>query len=195
MANLITLEDYKTSEKIESTKDDTRLNSLIASISTLVKTYCNNALVDYYSTDKTETISVKWSTTSLQLAGSPIVSVTSVKERTSYDSAYTTLTTGAHEYYLDLDTDSIVRTTGSTFKNWPQGPGSVQVAYRSGYVTCPADLQLAVIDLINYYHKDEHKARQTMQGASIQNTTSSSQANNVSFPDHIKRVLDLYKNY
>ena len=27
MANLITLEDYKTSEKIESTKDDTRLNS------------------------------------------------------------------------------------------------------------------------------------------------------------------------
>jgi hypothetical protein len=195
MANLITLEDYKTSEKIESTKDDTRLDSLIASVSSLVKTYCNNPLVDYYSTDKTETISVKWSTTSLQLAGSPIVSVTSVKERTSYDSAYTTLTTGAHEYYLDLDTDSIVRTTGSTFKNWPQGPGSVQVAYRSGYVTCPADLQLAVIDLINYYHKDEHKARQTMQGASIQNTTSSSQANNVSFPDHIKRVLDLYKNY
>ena len=195
MANLITLEDYKTSEKIESTKDDTRLDSLIASVSSLVKTYCNNPLVDYYSTDKTETISVKWSTTSLQLAGSPIVSVTSVKERTSYDSAYTTLTTGAHEYYLDLDTDSIVRTTGSTFKNWPQGPGSVQVAYRSGYVTCPADLQLAVIDLINYYHKDEHKARQTMQGASIQNTTSSSQANNVSFPDHIKRVLDLYKNF
>ena len=195
MANLITLEDYKTSEKIESTKDDTRLDSLIASVSSLVKTYCNNPLVDYYSADKTETISVKWNTTSLQLAGSPIVSVTSVKERTSYDAAYTTLTTGAHEYYLDLDTDSIVRTTGSTFKNWPQGPGSVQVAYRSGYAACPADLQLAVIDLINYYHKDEHKARQTMQGASIQNTTSSSQANNVSFPDHIKRVLDLYKNY
>ena len=195
MANLITLEDYKTSEKIESTKDDTRLNSLIASVSSLVKTYCNNSLVDYYSTDKTETISVKWSTTSLQLAGSPIVSVTSVKERTSYDSAYKTLTTGAHEYYLDLDTDSIVRTTGSTFKNWPQGPGSVQVAYRSGYAVCPADLQLAVIDLINYYHKDEHKARQTMQGASIQNTASSSQANNVAFPDHIKRVLDLYKNF
>ena len=195
MANLITLEDYKTSEKIESTKDDTRLNSLIASISTLVKTYCNNALVDYYSTDKTETISVKWSTTNIQLEGSPIVSITSVKERTSYDAAYTTLTTGAHEYYLDLDTDSIVRTTGATFKNWPQGPGSVQVAYRSGYAACPADLQLAVIDLINYYHKDEHKVRQTMQGASIQNTSSSSQANNVSFPDHIKRVLDLYKNY
>jgi hypothetical protein len=34
-----------------------------------------------------------------------------------------------------------------------------------------------------------------MQGASIQNVTSSSQRNNVAYPDHIKRVLDLYKNY
>jgi hypothetical protein len=195
MANLITLDDYKTSEKIESTKDDTRLNSLIASVSTLVKTYCNNAFVDYYSTDKTETISVKWDTHSVQLSESPIVSVTSVKERASYDSAYTVLTTGAFEYYLDLDTDSVVRTTGGAFKNWPHGPGAVQIAYRSGYATCPADLKLAIIDLINYYHKNEHKARQTMQGASIQNTSSSSQSDNVGFPDHIKRVLDLYKNY
>jgi hypothetical protein len=75
------------------------------------------------------------------------------------------------------------------------GPGAVEVVYTAGYTTCPADLQLAVVDLITYYHKDEHKARQTMQGASIQNNTSSSQANNVSFPDHIKRVLDLYKNF
>jgi len=43
--------------------------------------------------------------------------------------------------------------------------------------------------------KDEHKARQTLQGASIQNNSSSSQRNNVAFPDHIKRVLDLYKNF
>ena len=31
--------------------------------------------------------------------------------------------------------------------------------------------------------------------ASIQNNVTSSQRNNVAFPDHIKRVLDLYKNY
>ena len=59
----------------------------------------------------------------------------------------------------------------------------------------PADLELAVIDLITYYLKDEHKERRTIQGASIQNASSSSQRDNVAFPDHIKRVLDLHKNF
>ena len=195
MANLITLDEFKASEKIESTKDDTRLTSLIASVSALVKTYCNNSFVDYYSSDKTETISITYDTTAVQPTETPIVSITSVKERTSYSSTYSTLTTTAHEYYLDTETDSIVRTTGGSFKNWAKGPGSVQIAYRAGHSACPADLQLAVIALIGYYHRDEHKARQTMQGASVQNDASSSQSNNVGFPDHIKRVLDLYKNY
>ena len=59
----------------------------------------------------------------------------------------------------------------------------------------PHDLKLAVIDLITYYLKDEHKERRTLGGASIQNQSSTSQRNNVAFPDHIKRVLDLYKNF
>jgi len=56
-------------------------------------------------------------------------------------------------------------------------------------------LKLAVQDLITYYLKDEHKERKVMGGSSIQNAASSSQTNNVAFPDHIKRVLDLYKNF
>ena len=87
--------------------------------------------------------------------------------------------------------DSIYR-IGST---WPKGPGAVKVVYKGGYATVPADLKLAVIDLVTYYHKDEHKSRQTIAGASIQNQGSTSQRNNVAFPDHIKRVLDLYKNF
>ena len=75
------------------------------------------------------------------------------------------------------------------------GPGAVEVIYTAGYTSCPADLQLAVIDLVTYYHKDEHKARQTMQGSSTANNSTSSQNDNVGFPDHIKRVLDMYKNY
>ena len=67
--------------------------------------------------------------------------------------------------------------------------------YTAGYSAVPADLKLAVIDLITYYLKDEHKQRRTMAGASIQNDGSSSQKDNVAFPDHIKRVLDLYKNF
>jgi len=195
MANLITLDEYKASEKIESTKDDSRLNSLIASVSQLVKTYCNNTIVDHYASDKTETFSIGSGSTSVQLSESPVNSIVSVKERTGISSAYTTLVANT-DYYLDTVTDSIFRSnSGTGYKSFPLGPGSVEVVYKAGWSECPADLQLAVIDLIRYYAKDEHKARQTMQGASIQNNTSSSQANNVGFPDHIKRVLDLYKNY
>ena len=164
-------------------------------MSQLVKTYCNNTIVDYYSSNKTEVFSIGSAATSVQLSESPVNTIVSVKERTGISSAYTTLTVNS-DYYLDTVTDSIFRSNGGTrYKNFPTGPGSVEVVYKAGWSTCPADLKLAIIDLINYYHKDEHKARQTMQGASTANNSTSSQNDNVGFPDHIKRVLDLYKNY
>ena len=196
MANLITLQDYKTAEGITQPKDDSRLNVLIPSVSQLVKTYCGNSFVDFYSSNKTETFTIDWATHIVQLTESPVNSIVSVKERTSYSSSYDTLTTGAYEYYLDTSTDSILRTLSSgRYRNWPQGVDSVEVVYRAGYSAVPADLKLAVLDLVTYYLKDEHKQRQTIAGASLQNQGSTSQNNNVSFPDHIKRVLDLYKTF
>jgi len=194
MANLIDIDTYKTSERIESTKDDNRINKLITSVSQLVKTYCGTTIVDHHSSDKVEEFSVSWGTNLVQLTESPFVSITSVQERTSFADSYTTIP--ATEYYVDSSTDTVYRvTTSGSAKNWPTGPASVKITYKAGYATCPTDLELAVVDLVTYYLKDEHKARQTMQGASIQNSSSSSQRNNVAFPDHIKRVLDLYKNF
>ena len=196
MANLITLQDYKTAEGITQPKDDSRLNVLIPSVSALVKTYCGNSFVDFYSTNKTETFTIDWATHIVQLTESPVNSIVSVKERTSYSDSYNTLTTGAYEYALDTGTDSILRTLSSgRYKNWPQGVDAVEVVYKAGYSAVPSDLKLAVLDLVTYYLKDEHKQRQTIAGASLQNQGSTSQNNNVSFPDHIKRVLDLYKNF
>ena len=94
-----------------------------------------------------------------------------------------------------MDSDSIVRTTSTGTKSFPRGMKAVKVVYRAGYTSTPEDLKLAVFDLITYYLKDEHKERRTLGGASIQNTASTSQRDNVAFPDHIKRVLDLYKNF
>ena len=45
MADLITLQEYKTAEGITQPKDDARLNALIPSVSQLVKTYCGNSLL------------------------------------------------------------------------------------------------------------------------------------------------------
>jgi hypothetical protein len=196
MANLITLQDYKTAEGITQPKDDARLNVLIPSVSQLVKTYCGNSFVDFYSSNKTETFDINWGTHVVQLTESPANAIVSVQERTSYSAAYTTLTTGDHEYYLNTVTDSVFRTLGSgKFKNWPEGVAAVKIVYTAGYSAVPSDLKLAVLDLVTYYLKDEHKQRQSIAGASMQNQGSTSQTNNVSFPDHIKRVLDLYKNF
>tara|TARA_R100001440_G_scaffold70121_1_gene92322 strand:+ start:1433 stop:2023 length:591 start_codon:yes stop_codon:yes gene_type:complete len=196
MADLITLETYKDAENITSTKEDVRLTSLVSSVSQLVKTYCGNSIIDFYSSNKTETFNIDFETPFVQLTESPIVSIVSVQERTSYSESYITLTTGAFEFFLDSNTDTIIRTNDTgKHKNFPIGVGAVQVVYKAGYASTPADLELAVIDLIRYYHKDEYKVRQTIAGASIQNSATTSQRDNVGFPDHIKRVLDLYKTY
>lgn len=196
MANLITLAEYKEAEGLSNPKDDLRLQTLIPSISELVKTYCGNSLVDYYSTNKVETFSVDWATSVVQLTESPLNTVVSVEERRSYNEAYATLTLANFDYYVDASTDSIFRTNnGGRTINWATGVGAVKITYTAGYSTLPVDLKLAVIDLMTYYFKREHKERRTLGGASIQNSTTTSQADNVGFPDHIKRVLDLYKTY
>ena len=196
MSDLVTLTDYKDAEGISNPKEDLRISRIIPSVSQLVKTYCGNSIVDFYSSNKVEDFDIYWETFAVQLTESPIVDVVSVQERGSYDEAYTTLTTGAHEYYLDTRTDSIIRTNSSGGRiNWKHGVGAVKVTYKAGYASTPEDLKLAVSDLITYYLKDEHKERRTLGGASIQNQSSTTQRNNVAFPDHIKRVLDLYKNF
>ena len=195
MADLITLATYKDAEGLSTPKEDLRINALIPSVSQLVKTYCGNSFVDFYSSNKTETFNINWGTYIVQLTESPINTIVSVQERQSYSDAYVTLTTGAYEYALDKNTDSVLRTTTGGYQNWPTGVDAVKVVYTAGYSATPADLELAVIDLITYYLKDEHKERRDLGRASIQNATSSTQSNNVAFPDHIKRVLDLYKNF
>ena len=190
MANLITLSEYKTYQGITSDKEDTKLNELIASVSQLVKTYCGNSFVDFYSTDKVEYFSLDWDTHIVQFTESPVNSIASVETRTNPESSYETLASST--YYLDTNTDSLLRLQGSSYKNWPRGPGAVKVTYRAGYSDTPEDLKLAVVDIITYYHKDEYKKRQTLSGATRENASS---GDNIGFPDHIKRVLDLYKNY
>ena len=201
MANLITASTYKDVMGITTSNADFQIGYYVDSVSQLVKTYCNNTFVDYVTTNKTEFFNINWSQTFVQLSESPVISVVSVKERDGITEVYKTLTVGT-DFYLDNTTDTIFRSNGGTgYKNFPLGPGSVEVTYKAGYTDSggnaevPEDLRLAVIDLITYYYKDQSKARQTIAGASVQNTVTSSQRNNVAFPDHIKRVLDLYKNY
>jgi len=193
MTDLVTLAEYKEAEGISSPKEDLRLATIVPAVSQLVKTYCSNSLIDYYSSNKVETFSMDWDTHIAQLTESPVNTIVSVEKRDSVSESYSTVPTT--DYYLDKATDSVLYVTGSTYKNWPKGAGSIKVTYTAGYAATPADLKLAIFDLITYYLKDEHKERRTLGGASIQNQGSTSLRDSVAFPDHIKRVLDLYKNF
>ena len=193
MADLVTLAEYKEAEGISSPKEDLRLATLVPAVSQLVKTYCGNSLIDHYSSNKVEIFSINWDTYLVQLTESPVNAIVSVQKRDSVTESYSTVPTT--DYYLDTATDSVLYVTGSTYKNWPRGAGAVKVVYTAGYASTPADLKLAIFDLITYYLKDEHKERRTLGGASIQNQGSTSLRDSVAFPDHIKRVLDLYKNF
>ena len=193
MADLVTLAEFKQAEGISSPKEDLRLATLVPAVSQLVKTYCANSIIDFYSSNKTETFSIDWDTYLVQLTESPVNAIVSVQKRDSVTESYSTVPTT--DYYLDTATDSVLYVTGSTYKNWPRGAGAVKVVYTAGYASTPKDLKLAIFDLITYYLKDEHKERRTLGGASIQNQGSTSLRDSVAFPDHIKRVLDLYKNF
>lgn len=195
MADLITIDDYKEIKGIQSEKEDLKLEALVASVSQLVKTYCGNSIVDFYSFHKTEFIDITYQTHVITLTETPVRTITSVEERSGYSSAYTALTTASYEYYLNTENDCLYRTTSTApYKNWPLGPGAVKVVYTAGYESTPEDLKLAVYDLITYYLKDEYKQRQTLSGATRENSSTTSMTNSPAFPDHIKRVLDLYKN-
>jgi len=195
MANLVTKDDYKRFKGLSSNGEDARIDQLVRSISALVKTYCGLSFIDYFSTDKTETFTIReLGTDSLFLDEQPIVSITSVKERISQSSDYTTLVkTTPFEYYTDDELGILYRVNDVTPISFPKGPNSVEVTYKSGYENTPKDLELAVYDLITYYLKSEHKKEQSIGSTTITNTNTTSISGDIGFPDHIRRVLDLYK--
>lgn len=201
MADLITLDDYKLLEGINSTQFDEKFEKLITSVSQLVRTYCNNEF-DAYATSPgyTEQFDIQWDTYVVQLSKSPVISITNIYERTSQSADYEELfrdgngSPAQYSWYLDSISDSIFRTQESgAYKNWPHGVGSVKVTYLAGYTSTPQDLQLAIADIITYYHKDEQKERQTIGSATREGAGSSAIRNDPGFPDHIRRVLDMYR--
>jgi hypothetical protein len=200
---LITLEEYKDLQQIAGKPDDDEvLQTYINGVSQLVKTYCGYSFVDYFDTFKTEVFSIENAQSFVQLEETPIIagSVT-VKERSSLTTTFASITalTENADYYIDNTTDTIFKISGSRAMPFQTGPGRVEVVYKAGYdignKLLPGDLSLAVADLVTYYYKDQTKSRQTIAGASLQVNPTSTQRDSIGFPDHIKRILDLYKSY
>lgn len=198
MADLLSLCDYKLIKGISNTNEDVKHEFLLGAVSTLVRTYCGNGFDTYAgSPGKTEVFDVQWDTYSVQLAESPVIAISNVYERLTQSDTYTELfkdgTNGKYEWYFDSLSESVIRTDiyGNHIK-WPRGVGAVKVIYTAGYTSIPEDLKLAIADLTTYYAQDEYKMNQTI-GASSRQGAPITVVQDSGFPDHIRRVLDLYK--
>jgi hypothetical protein len=180
--NLTTRADYKTYANIKSTNEDGIIDFLLPKVSQLVKTYCRRTFVDYMDEDKVEIFTGGYDT--LILSETPVVSIASVQYSADYGQTYTALTE-----YTDwvLDSDKILSLATDGFKRAPKG---YKVTYRAGYDDVPNDIELAVLDLISYYRRNDgaiHSAK-----APGSNSVQIEYISTTSLPAHIRRVLDQY---
>jgi len=186
MAALITLQDYKLYKKLTKTDNDAELSIIIDSVSTLVKTYCGHSFIDYYTTPKVEIFNIKQSQHAILLNEWPVKAVSQVEYRKDYNEAYKIL--DPLEYFVDPSIDTIFRHKGY----WEYGLGSVRVTYTAGYASTPEDIQIAALDLVHHYFKEEYKERKTLGAATID--TGYSKFGSTKWPPHVIRVLDMYRN-
>ena len=201
--NLVTLSEYKAYVGITSTTQDGVLNSLIPAVSNLVKQICRRTFVDYVNDNK---VQVFKGGTVLNVAETPLLSVSSVEYSLDYGNTYTELTEFT-DYAVDQETSQIVPirsinyypdyygglNTSMRYNPDPEFPKRVngyRVTYTAGYETLPYDLKMAVMDLITYQLKGDGAVKsQKPVGAS---TVQIEYILNTHLPAHIKRVLDLY---
>jgi len=180
MTDLISISEFKSYEGITGFTEDGKLNLIIPSVSALVRNYCGKSFNQYFAVDKTEYFSFRFDMDVLFPSECPVISITSLAA--DYGDGYEVVT--ASEYGIDLKIDTIRLKNGK----FPIGVSTVRLVYKGGYATIPADLKLALIDLINYYLKNEHIPEKNHATFTIRHEDGKA-----AFPDHIRRVLDLYK--
>ena len=181
--NLTTRADYKAYAGIKSTNYDTEIDGLIPKVSALVKNYCRKSFVDYWDTPITETYD--GGTKILLLKETPVVTVQTVTYSTNYGVTNTALVRNTDYVVRD---DTIISTDVNGFKYLLNG---YRVTYLAGYDDVPNDVELAVMDLITYYRRNDgsvHNNRTPGGGGSVQ----LEYIMNTNLPAHIKRVLDLH---
>jgi hypothetical protein len=180
--DLVTKAEYKTYMGITSVNSDSEIDFLLPKVSDLVKSYCRRTFIDYYADVKTEYFDGGFKT--LLLKETPLVTVSTVSYSADYGKTYTNLVK-----YTDwvIQGDSIVSLSPYGFTETING---YRVNYFGGYDAVPGDLKLAVLDLIEYYSRNNgavHSSRDLNP-----NTTQINYVSSTNLPAPIKRVLDQY---
>lgn len=185
---LITLDEYKQAKKINSTNDDALITKLIEACSSYVKSYLGRTLVDHFSTPKVE--SLRPNKSKLYLKEFPLVEVSSVQLLNTEDSTYVTLVEDV-DYYVDYDVDAIETVLGDNFSS-SNSPKGIIVTYTGGYEVIPAEIRMAVIDLVTFYLKGEYVQKKEMGGMDTISFKNLLQIEH-NLPQHIARALEMHR--
>ena len=180
--NLVTKAEYKAYMGITSINSDAEVDLLIPKVSDLVKTYCRRTFIDFYDEAKTEVFDGGFK--QIILKETPVVAVNSVAYSADYGKTYTSLVKFTDWVVRD---DYVLSLSPMGFAEQING---YKVVYFAGYEVVPGDLKLAVLDLIEYYSRNNgvvHTTRDLNPGTTQVNYVASS-----NFPASIKRVLDQY---
>ena len=181
-ADLVTLQEYKIHTGITSTNQDAEIKALLPQVSDLVKSYCRRTFIDYYDEAKTEIFSGGFK--NILLKETPVVNIIAVSYSGDYGQTYTKLTKfkdwvqqGDQIYSLDP-------------RGFAEQINGYKIDYFAGYETVPADLKIALLDLIYYYMRSDSAVHSTKSISP--NTMQVEYITNTNLPAHIKRILDLY---
>ena len=178
--NLTTKADYKAYAGISSTNQDILIDILIPRVSDFIKNYCKRTFVDYWNIPKTELFDGGFDR--FILAETPIVNISSVSYSIDFGQTYTALTNYT-DYVVDGYNIRSTRTSG-----FPYVLRGYKVVYTGGYEDVPNDLELAVLDLVTYYLRNDSAIHSAKNIGS--NTVQIEYITSSSLPIHIRRILD-----
>lgn len=192
--NLITISEYKTYAGIKSSNYDKEIVGLIPRVSEFVKNYCGRTFVDYVDTNKVEYFN--GGTNKFILAETPVISVSSVGYSEDFGQNYTDLTQYV-DWILDDGAIRSLNTNGVTGlitvnRGFREAIRGYRVTYRAGYDDVPADVALAIMDLVTYYRKNDMSIHSNKAPGT--NSVQIEYISTTSLPSHIKRVLDMYRS-
>ena len=182
---LITAAEYKAYKGITSTTEDAALAIIIPKVSDLVKAFCRRTFIDYVDEAKVEVF--KGGHESLNPEETPLRTVSSLEFSEDYGLTYTSLVEFT-DYVVDVETGQVTFILPQ-YQNYRR-VNAFKVTYTAGYEVIPADLKLAVMDLVTYYIRNE-AALHTNKNVGA-NSVQIEYITNTGLPAHIRRVLDLY---
>lgn len=182
--NLVTKAEFKAYAGLTSTSQDAIIDSLIPKVSELVKNLCGRTFVDYVNDSKVEYLD--GGAAYMNVTEFPVIAVQSFEYSEDYGKTYTALTEYTDFVWKRKD-DTIQSINGTDFSN---KPNAYRITYTGGYEELPTDLKLAVLDLVNYYLRNDMAVHSNRAPGA--NSVQIEYVTTTNLPAHIKRVLDLY---